>query len=91
MSIGNLYRWMPNAALLPLAPMRFVQSRESFTHIHDLIRDTFIKIHPGIDTKDKTVSQLKNLCLEAVNSGLNPDQQSLTFQSQATPSPPQSD
>lgn len=57
-SIGNLYRWMPNSAILPLAPMR----------------NTFIKIHPALDTKSLSVGQLKRMCLEAVNSGL-PDYQ----------------
>ena len=31
-SIGNLHRWMPKTALLPLSP----------------IRDVYIKIHPAI-------------------------------------------
>eukprot|EP01035_Chromulina_nebulosa_P019261 gene19261-25116_t len=59
-SIGNLYHWMPNSALLPLAPMR----------------DTYIRIHPHIDPAGKTVNQMKNLCLQAVNSGL-PDHQKM--------------
>ncbi len=53
-SIGNLHRWMPKDALLPLT----------------LIKDTYIKVHPPIDTSDKTVGQLRALCHDAVNSGL---------------------
>lgn len=61
-SIGNLHRWMPKEALLPLT----------------LIKDTYIKIHPPIDTSDKTVSQLRALCHEAVNNGLPEYQKCLT-------------
>ena len=53
-SIGNLHRWMPKDALLPLAPIRHV----------------YIKIHPPINTDDKTVSQLRSLTFAAVNDGL---------------------
>lgn len=59
-SIGNLHRWMPPTALLPLAP----------------IRDIFIKIHPPIETKDVPVSAIRAQCHDAVNSGLPPYQQS---------------
>jgi 1-acyl-sn-glycerol-3-phosphate acyltransferase len=62
-SIGNLYKWMPNAAILPLAPMR----------------DTYIKIHPALETDKLPPSQLKTLCVEAVNSGLPEYQQSLSL------------
>lgn len=58
-SIGNLHRWMPPSALLPLAP----------------IRNIYIKIHPPIDTSDKPVSQIRALCQEAVSDGLPPFQQ----------------
>ncbi len=61
-SIGNLHRWMPKDALLPLT----------------LIKDTYIQVHPPIETADKTVSQLRALCHEAVNSGLPDHQKSLT-------------
>jgi 1-acyl-sn-glycerol-3-phosphate acyltransferase len=53
-SIGNLHRWMPPSALLPLAP----------------IRQVTITVHPPIDTKDKPISQIRSQCFEAVNSGL---------------------
>lgn len=58
-SIGNLHRWMPKNALLPLEP----------------IRNTYVKIHPAIDTSNKTISEIRSLCYEAVNSGLPPYQQ----------------
>jgi len=58
-SIGNLHRWMPKEALMPLAP----------------IQNTYIKIHPAIDTKDIPVSQIRAQCLQAVNSGLPSFQQ----------------
>lgn len=53
-TIGNLHRWMPKDALLPLAPIRHV----------------YIKIHPPINTDDKSVSQLRALTFAAVNEGL---------------------
>ena len=53
-SLGNLHRWMPPSALLPLAPMRNV----------------IIQIHPPIDTAGKPVSEIRKLCFDAVNSGL---------------------
>eukprot|EP00597_Dinobryon_sp_UTEXLB2267_P013392 CAMPEP_0170107004 /NCGR_PEP_ID=MMETSP0020_2-20130122/5724_1 /TAXON_ID=98059 /ORGANISM="Dinobryon sp., Strain UTEXLB2267" /LENGTH=237 /DNA_ID=CAMNT_0010331465 /DNA_START=280 /DNA_END=991 /DNA_ORIENTATION=- len=53
-SIGNLHRWMPPFSILPLAP----------------IRHTYIKVHPAIDTTNKSVREIKKLCFEAVNSGL---------------------
>lgn len=62
-SIGNLYKWMPNTALLPLAPMR----------------QTYIKIHEALDPASMPLSQLKNLCLNAVNSGLPLSQQSTSI------------
>ena len=59
-TLGNLHRWMPPSALLPLAPMRNV----------------YIQIHPPIDTANRTVSEIKKLCFDAVNNGLPPYQQS---------------
>jgi len=58
-SIGNLHRWMPPFSILPLAP----------------IRHTYIKVHPAIDTTNKSVREIKKLCFEAVNSGLPQYQQ----------------
>ena len=58
-SIGNLHRWMPSTALLPLAP----------------IRQVYVTIHPAIETKDQKISQVRAKCFEAVNSGLPPYQQ----------------
>lgn len=58
-SIGNLHRWMPKEALMPLAP----------------IRNTYIKIHAPIDTKDLPLSQIRAQCLQAVNNGLPSFQQ----------------
>lgn len=60
-SIGNLHRWMPKTALLPLAP----------------IRDVYIKIHPAIETADKPVTKIRAECFEAVNSGLPEYQKSV--------------
>ena len=60
-SIGNLHRWMPKDALLPLT----------------LIKDIYIQVHPPIDTSDKTVSQLRALCHDAVNSGLPEHQKAI--------------
>ncbi len=53
-SIGNLHRWMPPSALMPLGA----------------IRDVYIKIHPAIETKDAKVSDLRAMTWDAVNSGL---------------------
>lgn len=53
-SIGNLYRWMPKDALLPLAP----------------IKNVYIKIHPSISTEGKTISQLRAATFAAINDGL---------------------
>lgn len=53
-SIGNLHRWMPSSALLPLAPIRHV----------------YIKIHPPVETGDRKIKEIKNDCFDAVNSGL---------------------
>jgi hypothetical protein len=61
-SIGNLHRWMPPSALLPLAP----------------IRDVTIKIHPPVETQDRPISQIRAQCFEAVNSGLPAYQKSRT-------------
>jgi 1-acyl-sn-glycerol-3-phosphate acyltransferase len=58
-SLGNLHRWMPPSALLPLAPMKGV----------------YIQIHPPIETAGRTVSEIKKLCFEAVNNGLPEYQQ----------------
>lgn len=60
-SIGNLHRWMPKDALLPLAP----------------IRHTYIKIHPAVETEGRPVSQIRTECFNAVNSGLPFYQQSV--------------
>ena len=60
-TLGNLHRWMPPSALLPLAPMRHV----------------FIHIHPPIDTADKPVSEIRRQCFDAVNSGLPEYQKAL--------------
>lgn len=43
-SIGNLHRWMPKNALLPLAP----------------IRDVYIKIHPAIETVDRPITKIRS-------------------------------
>lgn len=58
-SIGNLHRFMPPSALMPLAPMR----------------DIYIKVHPPLDTFDVSVNDLRAQTWEAVNSGLPPYQQ----------------
>ena len=42
-SIGNLHRWMPKNALLPLAP----------------ITDVYIKIHPAIETADRPITKIR--------------------------------
>ena len=71
-SLGNLHQFMPPSAALPLAPMR----------------DVFIRIHPPIETANKTVSEIKKECFEAVNSGLPSHQQFLI--EPPTPPPPAS-
>ena len=53
-SIGNLHRWMPPSALLPLAP----------------IRGVYVMIHPAIDTRDKSTKEIRKDVEDAVNSGL---------------------
>ena len=58
-SIGNLHRFMPPSALMPIAPLRNI----------------YIKIHEPIDTDNKKVSELRAETWEAVNSGLPPYQQ----------------
>ena len=58
-SIGNLHRWMPASALLPLAPIKHV----------------YIKIHPPIETLDRSIKSIKDDCFDAVNSGLPKYQQ----------------
>ena len=60
-SIGNLYKWMPNSCLLPVARMNNV----------------YIQIHNPIDPSNKTVTELKNLCQETVNKGLPEKQQTI--------------
>jgi 1-acyl-sn-glycerol-3-phosphate acyltransferase len=60
-TLANLHRWMPPSAALPLAPMSNV----------------YIKIHPAIDTANRTVSEIKKLCFEAVNEGLPSYQKAL--------------
>jgi 1-acyl-sn-glycerol-3-phosphate acyltransferase len=60
-SLANLHRWMPPSAALPLAPMRNV----------------YIKIHPPIETANRTVSEIKKMCFEAVNEGLPEFQKSI--------------
>lgn len=63
-SLGNLHRWMPPSALLPLAPMRNV----------------FIQIHPPIETAGRPVSEIRRECFEAVNSGLPDYQKAVVTQ-----------
>lgn len=58
-SIGNLHRFMPPSALMPIAPLRNI----------------YIKIHEPIETDTKNVSELRAETWEAVNSGLPPYQQ----------------
>jgi 1-acyl-sn-glycerol-3-phosphate acyltransferase len=58
-SIGNLHRFMPPSALMPLGPLRNI----------------YIKVHPPIDTLDVPVNDLRAQTWEAVNSGLPPYQQ----------------
>ena len=58
-SIGNLHRFMPPSALMPIAPLRNI----------------YIKIHPAISSDNKSVTELRAETWEAVNSGLPPYQQ----------------
>lgn len=58
-SIGNLHRLMPKQAILPIAPLRHA----------------YIKIHPPIETANRTISEIRSQCHEAVNFGLPPYQQ----------------
>ena len=53
-SIGNLHRWMPPTALLPLAP----------------IRGVYVMVHPPISTADKTIKEVREAAEAAVNGGL---------------------
>lgn len=53
-SVGNLYKYMPTEALLPFSP----------------IRDGFIRIHPPVETKGRTIKDIKQDVFDAVNSGL---------------------
>jgi 1-acyl-sn-glycerol-3-phosphate acyltransferase len=59
LSIGNLHRFMPPSALMPIAPLRNI----------------YIKIHPAISSDNKSVAELRAETWEAVNSGLPPYQQ----------------
>ena len=72
-SVGNLHRWMPPSALLPLGR----------------IRGVYLMVHPAIDTKDKTVKEVKELAEAAVNSGLPVFQQQRA--AEATPPPAAAD
>ena len=59
-SLGNVHRWMPENAALPLGRMRHV----------------YVKVHPQIEvTPDTKISVLRKECFAAVNSGLPPFQQ----------------
>ena len=58
-SIGNLHRFMPPSALMPIAPLRNI----------------YIKIHEPIETDDKSVTELRAETWEAINSSLPPYQQ----------------
>jgi 1-acyl-sn-glycerol-3-phosphate acyltransferase len=49
-SLGNLHRWSPPFSILPLAP----------------IKHAYIKIHPAIETKDKSIKEIKKLCFEVI-------------------------
>lgn len=60
-SIGNLHRWMPPSALLPLAP----------------IRGVFVMIHPPIDTAGRSIKEIRKAAEDACNSGLPVFQQRL--------------
>ena len=59
-SIGNVHRWMPQSAILPLKPMR----------------DIYVRVHPPIEvTSDSKISVLRKEVFAAVNSGLPKFQQ----------------
>jgi 1-acyl-sn-glycerol-3-phosphate acyltransferase len=59
-SIGNIHRFMPSSAILPLAPIRHV----------------YVKIHNPIEMDENTkVSVVRKQCFTAVNSGLPSFQQ----------------
>lgn len=45
-SIGNLHRLMPRQAVLPIAPLQHA----------------YIKIHPAIETANRTVTEVRTLC-----------------------------
>lgn len=45
-SIGNLHRLMPKQAVLPIAPLQHA----------------YIKIHPAIETANRTISEVRSLC-----------------------------
>lgn len=66
-SMGNLHRFMPPSAMMPIAPLRNI----------------YIKIHKPIETDDKPVSELRAETWEAVNSGLPPYQQGTPSKRQA--------
>jgi 1-acyl-sn-glycerol-3-phosphate acyltransferase len=68
-SLGNVHRWMPSNAILPLAPMRHV----------------YVKVHPAIVvTPDSKISDLRNECRLAVNEGLPTFQQATTTSGSGT-------
>jgi 1-acyl-sn-glycerol-3-phosphate acyltransferase len=60
-SIGNLHRWMPPSALLPLAP----------------IRGAYIMVHPPVETQGKSIKEVRKAVEDAVNAGLPSFQQRL--------------
>ena len=60
-SIGNLHRWMPPSALLPLAP----------------IRGAYIMVHPPVETQGKSIKEVRKAVEDAVNAGLPAFQQRL--------------
>jgi len=60
-SICNLYKWMPTSAITPLAFPKQVQ----------------VKIHPAMETKDKTEQELLEYVFNCVNDGLPDHQKSI--------------
>lgn len=59
-SLGNVHRWMPDSAVLPIGHMSHV----------------YVKIHPPIDvTPESKISELRRQTFDAVNSGLPSFQQ----------------
>jgi 1-acyl-sn-glycerol-3-phosphate acyltransferase len=55
-SVGNLHRYMPQNALMPLAPLRNV----------------YVYVHPPVETKDRKISEIRREVYETVKSGLPP-------------------